>query len=391
MNTKMKALTLASGVALLTCSLSVGIKAADHGDGPLVSVQRSGDIGDIYAFLDPNDNTRLVLVLTTQGFIVPGEAVNFSVFDHQLSYGINFETTGDATPDQRIRIRFSRKRDAASNPQTATIRLRLLNDASFTAPTTVSNLSDTSPTPVITDDPATGVRFFAGEIDDPFFFDIPGFARFVGPALDQDPATTPDPAMLQRGRDTFAGYNTLGIALSLPVSLFGTVANNVIGIHARTARLDTQRQLDRQGVPAINVALVPFPRKDAYNRSSTEDDANGVFANDIIGTLRALGTNQANIDFLAQLAVTRGDFLRLGLNIQNQGPDGGNNPEAAFPNGRRLGDDVIDTIFTVVTNGDITTGDNTGPNERNLRDAFPFVARTHQPFASGTLDDRTRN
>jgi hypothetical protein len=385
MNTKMKALTLASGVALLTCSLSVGIKAADHGDGPLVSVQRSGDIGDIYAFLDPNDNTRLVLVLTTQGFIVPGEAINFSVFDHQLSYGINFETTGDATPDRRIRIRFSRKRNAASDPQTATIRLP--NGASFEAPTTVSDLSDTSPTPVITIDPATGVMFFAGEIDDPFFFDIPGFNRFVASVL----AESADPTQLQRGRDTFAGYNTLGIALSLPVSLFGTVANNVIGIHARTARLDTRRQLDRQGVPAVNVALVPFPRKDEYNRATTEDDAAGRFASDIVGTLQALGTNQAGIDRLAQLAVMRGDFLRLGLNIQNQGPDGGNNPEAAFPNGRRLGDDVIDTILTVVTNGTITTGDNVNSNERNLRNAFPFVARTHQPFAPGTLDDRTRN
>jgi hypothetical protein len=61
------------------------------------------------------------------------------------------------------------------------------------------------------------------------------------------------------------------------------------------------------------------------------------------------------------------------------------------PNGRRLRDDVIDTILNVVTNGVITTGDNVNSNQdRNLRDAFPFVARTHQPFAFGT-DDRTRN
>jgi hypothetical protein len=370
--------------AIFLSGLPAG-RAADHGDGPLISVQRSGDIGDIYAFLDPNDNSRLVLVLTTQGFIVPGEAVNFSVFDHQLSYGINFETTGNATPDQRIRIRFSRKRDAGSNPQTATIRLP--NGASFTALTTVSDLSGTSPTPVITTDPATGVIFFAGEIDDPFFFDIPGFNRFIASVL----AGSADPTQLQRGRDTFAGYNTLGIALSLPVSLFGTVANNEIGIHARTARVETGRQLDRQGIPAVNVALVPFPRKDAHNRASTEDDANGVFANDIIGTLQALGTNQNGIDLVRQLAITRGDFLRLGLNVQNLGPDGGINPAAAFPNGRRLRDDVIDTILNVVTNGVITTGDNVNSNQdRNLRDAFPFVARTHQPFAFGT-DDRTRN
>jgi hypothetical protein len=229
--------------------------------------------------------------------------------------------------------------------------------------------------------------FFAGEIDDPFFFDIPGFNRFIASVL----AGTPDFTQLQRGRDTFAGYNTLGIALSLPVSLFGTVENNVIGIHARTARLDTQRQLDRQGIPAINVALVPFPRKDAYNRASTEDDVNGVFENDIVGTLQALGTSQNGIDLVRELAIDNGDFLRLNLIVPNTGVDGGANPQAAFPNGRRLRDDVIDTILNVVTNGVITTGDNVSSNERNLRDAFPFVARTHQPFPPGTLDDRTRN
>jgi hypothetical protein len=32
-------------------------------------------------FLDPNDNTRVVVILTAVGFTVPSEAVNFSVFD----------------------------------------------------------------------------------------------------------------------------------------------------------------------------------------------------------------------------------------------------------------------------------------------------------------------
>ena len=56
-----------------------------------------------------------------------------------------------------------------------------------------------------------------------------------------------------------------------------------------------------------------------------------------------------------------------------------------------MGDDVIDTILTVVTNGAITTGTSTGPNEQPLRDAFPFFPPTHQPFVPGTLDDLTRN
>jgi hypothetical protein len=54
---------------------------------------------------------------------------------------------------------------------------------------------------------------------------------------------------------------------------------------------------------------------------------------------------------------------------------------------------VIDTILTVVTNGAITTGTSTGPNEQPLRDVFPFFPPTHQPFTPGPAgeDDRTRN
>jgi hypothetical protein len=72
---------------------------------------------------------------------------------------------------------------------------------------------------------------------------------------------------------------------------------------------------------------------------------------------------------------------------------GGDNPQAAFPNGRRLGDDVIDTVLAVVTNGAITTGTSTGPNEQPSRNVFPFFPPTHQPFTPGPVgeDDRTRN
>ena len=54
------------------------------------------------------------------------------------------------------------------------------------------------------------MSFFAGEVDDPFFFDIPGFLRFVAPT---NLGQAPDPTQLQRGRDTFAGYNTLAEVL----------------------------------------------------------------------------------------------------------------------------------------------------------------------------------
>jgi len=376
--------------------------AADHGDAPFVSGSvPSADTGDAFLFLDPNDNSRLVIAMTLQGFIPAGEAVNFSVFDHLLTYKFELETTGDARPDRSISVTFSRKITSGATPQTATVtvrreRPRVRRLARFTALTTASNLSGTSPAPVVT--PATTrfgvVDFFAGEVDDTFTFDIPGFARFVASVLDGPPA---DPTLLQRGRDTFAGYNNLAIALRFPVSLLGNLrGNTIVGLNATTRgflRGRPDRQLDRSGNPAVNVALIPFPRKDEHNRATTQDDANGRFADSIVATLTALGTNQANIDLLASLAVTNGDFLRVNLGIPNTGLGGGDNAAAAFPNGRRLGDDVIDTVLAVVTNGGITTGTSTGPNEQPLRDAFPFFPPTHQPFTPGPAgeDDRTRN
>ena len=119
---------------------------------------------------------------------------------------------------------------------------------------------------------------------------------------------------------------------------------------------ESRQQIDRVANPGINVAFIPFPLKDAHNRASTLDDRRP-FLPAIGATLRRSGPMHANIATLASL-VTRGDFVRVDTTIPEQGhrtgpvPEGGgNNPEAAFPNGRRMGDDVIDTILTVVTNG----------------------------------------
>ena len=210
---------------------------------------------------------------------------------------------------------------------------------------------------------------------------------------------------LAHGRDTFAGYNVKGIALSIPKTLLQGSAGNIIGVEGvtmrRTPRIITGKgealgagrfvNVDRMGVPAVNVALIPLARKNEYNSASPVDDANGRFANTIIGTLTALGTNSQNINLLASIAVLNGDYLRLDLSKTNTGPGGGNNAGSGFPNGRRLGDDVIDTILFVVTNGVITAGDHVNSNDVPLTNTFPYFAPQNTPFPGSTIDDRTRN
>lgn len=393
--TALVALALTVVLVLFSVPASETI-ASDHADAPLNSQDQGVDQGDTYAFLDPNDNTKLVVALTVRGFITPGEAVNMTDFDSTVRYRFEFETTGDAKPDQFLDVMCS-KRTANNAPQTCTITLP--NGRQFTAPTTVTTQNPTPPAPVITTDATSGASFFAGETDDPFFFDIPAFSRFVASVR----AGTPNPSVFNRGRDTFAGYNILTVALEFPVSLLGTLNNNEVGIDSLTQRRTPQlyprtggnigvgrfMTLDRSATPGINALIIPFSRKDEYNASTTVDDANGKFAPDIIATLTALGTNSTNINILASIVVTRGDFLRVKTNVPNTGTGGGTNSQAAFPDGRRPADDVVDTLLFFIANQN-TLRDNVNANDVPFRDTFPFLAPPHQPLDSG-VDDQTRN
>ncbi|HET9532431.1 MAG TPA: DUF4331 family protein [Blastocatellia bacterium] len=389
-------LTLAAAMLLTPAPRT---DAADHGDGPTANLDKSADIGDLYAFLDPNDNSRLIILGTLQGFINPGEAVNFGAFDQNVRFLFDIETTGDARTDFFFDVRFTPRSQAANQVQTATIFAPF--GEIITAPTTPGSFAEAPPAPVVTTDPLTGIMFFAGLVDDPFFFDIPAFGRFNASVA----AGAPNPAVFQRGRDSFAGFNNLGIALSIPVSYLRLRGTTEIGVGFRTQRRVRQMlnrdgtftgdgrffNVDRMGNPAVNVALTPFPIKDQYNAASPLDDSRLRFANDIIGVLTRLGTNSANINTLAGIAVVRGDLLRLSITTPNTGPGGGNNAGAGFPNGRRLVDDVIDIELSIITNGALTTGDNVNANERAFRDTFPFFAPSHTPLPTGTTDDATRH
>jgi hypothetical protein len=93
----------------------------------------------------------------------------------------------------------------------------------------------------------------------------------------------------------------------------------------------------------------------------------------------------------------------LDLTQPNTGTAGGNNTAARYPNGRRLADDTIDIILTLIANG--TPADNNGVATGLTgklgdgvdaatvppQDQFPFLALPQQPKSPGTLDDGTRN
>src|SRR6185295_16672449 len=138
--------------------------AADHRDGPRITdINNTLDIADLYLFLDPGDNSRVVIALTTTGFIVPGENSSAGIFDSTSRYLIEIENTGDAKPDQTFQVFFQARLAVNGVPQPQLATITLPNGRSFTAPAT--NPDSTSPNPlppVVTNDSATGIKAFAG-------------------------------------------------------------------------------------------------------------------------------------------------------------------------------------------------------------------------------------
>ena len=385
------------------------VRAADHAESTSVANDPDADLGDAFVYLNPNDNTMVELALSVSGFVVPSEQLNLGYFPSDVLYRFEIENTGDAVADLVVDITFSAQ-TSRSQPQTATITLPSVGGHNprlrrFTAPTTVQTFNPASNPFNVTTNATYNAKFFAGMTDDPFYFDVVGFGRFVASVL----GGTPDPTKLQRGRDSFAGYNTHMIALELPAAMLRGSAGSVIGVQALTLRrMNVVRnpdgsvvgsgpwiQVDRAATPAVNTALIPFPRKNEFNAATPLDDSNGLFANSIVGTLTALGTNSTNIGILAEVAVTHGDFMRLNLDTPNNNLGFGQSVitpgYTGFPNGRRPGDDTIDTLLYFITNQAILTGDNVNGNDMPLGTSFPFYAPPNQPFATGTTDDGTRN
>jgi Domain of unknown function (DUF4331) len=240
--------------------------------------------------------------------------------------------------------------------------------------------------------PNPPVQFFAGEAADPFFFDLTAFSNFIKSCH----AGSPDPSQFNRARNSFAGYNVLAIAIEIPLSLVQGANGSIVGADFLTQRHSVQevtsdgtvgmggyKTVDRIGNPAVNVALIPFNDKDKYNGGTPRGDAMLGFAGDILTTVQDLGlgtlSNGSSVDTLVYLVFDYGDILK----VDPAGAPG-------YPNGRRLQDDTITTILTVLAGGPVSDNvTQTVPPES----AFPFVALPYQPQPNGAIvgGDHTQN
>lgn len=338
-----------------------GAAASDHKEAPLIQEDPSADIADIYAFKSPANPSNVVLVMTVNPFTVPSENVNFN-FSPNVRYRFSFDLNNDGRAESDLQVTFGARVGGQQ-----LFGVRLPDGSEFTGQATMPTEDHKPNPPVIVEGPG-GVRAFAGPRDDPFFFDVVGFNRFLAGSGTFS------------GTDGFAGFNVSAIAIELPAAMIATNGTGVFQTWGTTERRKVTlrrgsrgeleastgpwEQIERMGNPAINTALIPAAKKDYFNVGMPENDARD-YAGDIVASLRSLGTNDKNIGILASVALP--DTLKVDMG-----------PPTGYPNGRTLGDDVVDTLFFFIFN-QTKVGDGVPANDVPFEKAFPYLAAPHQP------------
>ena len=280
----------------------------------------------------------------------------------------------------------------------------------------------------------SGETVWAGPRDDSFFSDIPGIFDLLNVRiLDNNGSLADGLGQDGNGVDGFKGFNLQSIAMQIPLSgldelgiarkydsvFFGQQTG--VGVYASVSRPRvTERksdgtrvnsggwvQVSRLGNPLFTEGLVAFADKDRFNRTPASQDAqfakyarnpelakliNAVFGTAFVTTGRE-DLKKIFIPEVLKVATTtdpvrlsgQAGFNRLGF----IGNDTTNGVSGGWPNGRRLGDDVVDIALTAIASGPsyskiTVVGDNIAANDVPYNQVFPYLATPH----SGTNNSK---
>src|SRR5262245_13112288 len=434
---------------LALAALAAGtLRASSHREAPLISSDPLADNTDLYAFVSPRNPDRVTLIANFIPFEAPYGGPNFFKFDDNVLYEIMIDNDGDAVEDVTFQFRFhttyQNPNTFLHNPGTSTS----LDSPSFNVRQTytltrvdgprragrASVMATDLPTPPVNvgfrSTPnyealaAAAVRqlpnnsqVFAGQRDDPFFVDLNVFDLLAVPPADTNTS------------DSLAGFNVHTIALEVPIASLtsnglrpGSSAdpNAVIGVWSTASRpsvtsrgggqerqSDRFVQVSRLGHPLVNEVVIPRGTKDVFNSLEPSGDAAALpfvtdpevpkLLNALFGiTSPAAPRNDLVTIFLRGIPgvnqppnVTPSEMLRLNVAIP---PTASPNPlgvlggdAGGFPNGRRLGDDVVDVALRVMAGATPLTpafntginaqlGDGVPLNDVQFLNVFPYVA-----------------
>jgi hypothetical protein len=416
MNKLIKSLAIA-GVTLGAGALTAS--ASSHREAPAIAEDQYVDNTDVYAFISPNDATKLVIVADYVPLLLPTSGPNFYKFSDNARYEVHIDNNGDAVPDVGYRWTFTSHRKigttflynvgpvdsitSANLNVTQTYKLEKVNEKTGATQTIMNNVPvapwnvgkrsfpDYEKVALQAVSTANGTTAFAGPRDEPFFVDLHVFDLLgVG------------------GSHTTDGVNVMSLVLEVPIGEIvsngvrpasATAKDSVVGIYASASRprvrlLRNNRsqddyggfvQVSRLGWPLINEVIIPLQDKDKYNRTSPRDDVSnfGAYILDpevpkllnLVLNAGCPATSAAGrtdiVGLLGPNGTKAGDLLRINIS------QGQTNAMSHFPNGRALTDDVTDTLLTVACNNGGAISDKVDANDKPFTQTFPFLASPH--------------
>lgn len=394
--------------------------ASSHREAPLIAEDPSADLTDLYAFRSP-DRPNTVTVLAD---VIPGEdpaaGPNWYTFSPNARYNLMIDTNGDARPNVTYRFQFRTKTGPfflgdTAQPFTVTRVVGGKSTVVARGTTPPNNIGPRS-TPNYRSLAAKGVvplagggQAFAGQRDDPFFGDIGAIFDLV--------AIRKGTGNMGGGKDFFAGYGVHTFGVQVPIADL-KAKNGIIGVWSSVDRRKvTTRttsgasskgawiQVNRLANPLVNEVIIPTGLKDQWNglvpwkegRFRQYYDSPILAA--VINKLYKLGAPEKNRDDLVSVLLTGvpelnftsprlAELLRLNLNVpvtknpNRLGVLAGDTQ--GWPNGRRLGDDVIDIAEQAVggflKGTKLPLGDGVDADDRKLLPSFPYIADPQAGF-----------
>src|SRR2546430_108837 len=300
---------------------------SSHREAPEISKDPVADNPDLYAFVDPNDSSKVTILANYIPLEEPAGGPNFFQFGDDVLYEIKIDTDGDARADVTYQFRFKTR---ITNPetflyntgpitsltspswnvrQTYTVtrvtgrdnddggQRRVLGADLISPPVRIGPRSTPTYTALATaaiQSLPGGVTVFAGQRDEGFYVDLGSIFDLGALRPFQNLHLLPLPAV--RGVNGTKHLNVHSIALQVPIvdltrdgsSRFSDAADPkaVIGVWTAAYRRkaiirgdgdDVESgpwiQVSRLGNPLFNEVIVPMSNKDRWNELPPTSDS----------------------------------------------------------------------------------------------------------------------
>lgn len=304
---------------------------SSHREAPAISKDPVADNTDLYAFVSPDDASKVTILANYIPLEEPAGGPNFFLFGDDVLYEIKIDNDADSKEEIVYQFRFETK---VGNPETflyntgpissltspswnmrqvfSVTRLmkrggpkkKILGEGLISPPVNIGPRSTPSYAALAgaaIHDLGGGVKVFAGQREDAFNVDLGSIFDLGALRPFQNLHLIPLPAA--SGKDGTKGYNVHTIALQVPKSELtrnGSTPSDpmspeaVLGIWATASRRKaTVRheddddddddedhrdagpwvQVSRLGNPLINEAVIPLGKKDAWNRRPPVKDS----------------------------------------------------------------------------------------------------------------------